>query len=71
MRTGPIDFAANRATTEILVINFRERLELIENIGFVRAFEQTVALQAPCIRRDQFPQVEPTQNFDDLLIAIV
>ena len=52
-------------------MNFRERLQLFEDSGFVHALKQTVALQAADIRRDQFRQIEPAQNFDNLFVRIV
>ena len=46
VRTGPIDLATFGTATEIVVMNLRERLELLKNIGFLHALQEAIALQA-------------------------
>src|SRR5438445_156787 len=71
MRARPVDFAARGAAAEIGVVNFRERLELLEHFGFVHAFQETVALQAASVGRDQLSQIETSDYFNDLLGGIM
>ena len=71
VRTWPINFAANNAAPELLVVLFGEWLELLENLCFLHVLQQTVALEAAGVGRDKLSQIEPAQDFDDLLIGIV
>ena len=71
MRAGPIDLAAIRTAAEILVVDFREWFELIENVGFAYFHEQTVASDAARIWRDKLSQIKSAGHFDDLLVGLV
>src|SRR2546421_544813 len=71
MRTGPVNFAAARTTSEILVVNFRKRLQLLDYIHFVCVSEQTVALQAAGVWRDHFCEAKPSDHFENLFRRVL
>src|SRR2546421_651501 len=71
MRAGPVNFAAARTTSEILVVNFRERLQLLDYVHFVCVSEQTVALQAARVWHDHFREVKPSDHFENLFRRVM
>ena len=71
MRARPVNLSALGTTAEIFVVNFRQRLELIEDFSFADLEEQPVALQATPVWRDEISEIEPSNHLNDLLIGIV
>ena len=66
MRAGPVDFAAARTAAKIVVVNFRQRLELIEHLRLLHLRERSIALQAAGEWCDELDQIEPANDLDDL-----
>jgi len=71
MRSGPVDLAAASATPEPLVINFRERLELFNHIGFGDFLQWRIATEAPRKRSNRIEKVKATDYLDGLFIRIL
>ena len=71
MRAGPVNLSTLGTTTEIFVVNFRQRLELIEDFSFADLEEQPVALHATPVWRNEFSEIKAAHHFNDLLGGIV
>ena len=71
MGAGPVNLSALGTTAEIFVVNFRQRLELIEDFSFADLEEQAVALQATAVRSNEFSEIKAAHDFNDLLGGIV
>jgi hypothetical protein len=50
-----------------VVVNFRERFELVKHLGFVDASQQSIALLALGKGDDEPGQVEPAIHSEELL----
>ena len=71
VRPRPIDLFAIRTAAELVVIDFRERLEFADYVGFGYRFQRGVTSQAPRKRRDQFRKVKTTDNLDRLFVGVL
>ena len=71
MRPRPVDLFAVRTAAELVVIDFRERLEFADYVGFGCRFQRAVTSQAPRERCDQFRKVKTAHNLDRLFVGVL
>src|SRR6478735_12386385 len=71
MRARPIDLFAVRTATELVVIDFGQRLEFVDYLGLGCFFQRCVTSQAPREGRDQFRKINAADNFDRLFVGIL
>jgi hypothetical protein len=71
MRSGPVDLAAASATPESIIINVRERLELLNHVGFGDFLQWRIATEAPRKRSNRLEKVKATDYLDGLFISIL
>src|SRR5882724_13665288 len=71
VRPRPVDLFAVRTAPELVVIDFRERLEFADYVGFGCRFQRAVTSQAPRERCDQFRKVKTAHNLDRLFVGVL
>jgi hypothetical protein len=71
VRSSPVDLATASATPEPLVINLRERLELLNHIGFGDFLQWRIATETPRKRSNRIQKVKATDYLDGLFIGIL
>ncbi len=71
MRARPVNLFAVRTATELVVIDFGERLEFVDYVGLGCFFQRRVASEAPRERCDQFRKIKTADNFDRLFVGIL
>src|SRR5437667_11706709 len=71
MRSSPVNLAAAGATPELLVIDFCERLELFNYLGFGDFAQRFIAPKAPRKWGNRLEEVKASNYLDGLLIGIL
>ena len=71
MRPGPVDLFAVRTAAKLVVIDFGERLEFADYVGFGCRFQRAVTSQAPRERCDQFRKVKTADNLNRLFVSVL
>ena len=71
MRAGPVNLATTAAAPELLIIDPGQRLELIDDLGFLCRFQQCVAKKAAGKWRQTWAKIKSAQNLDRLFQRIL
>ena len=71
MRSWPVNLAAARATPELLIMDSRERLELLHHFGFLYFFEERIATQATGKWSDRGEEIKAPHYFDGLFSRVL
>ena len=71
MRTGPIELAATGTAPELFVINFRQRLEPINDLAFLDRLEGRVTAQATGERGQRCKKFKAAQHLHRLLEGVL
>ena len=71
MRSWPVNLAAPRATPELFVIDFGERLELLDDVVFSDFSQLIVAMKASGKRSNQAEKIKAADHFDCLLVGVL
>jgi hypothetical protein len=68
MRSRPVNLAATRATAELIVIDFRKRLEVINDFGLGRVLQRGVTAKTARKWSDQLDEVKTAEDLHCLLV---
>src|SRR5438132_8662101 len=71
MRSGPVNLPASRTTSELFVIDFRKRLELLTNFSFANFREWRIAAEATREWSDRPEKIKATDYLDGLFCRIL
>src|SRR5215208_1557406 len=71
VRPRPIDLFAVRTAAELVIIDFRERLEFFDYVGLGCRFQRGVTSHTPRERCDQFRKIKTTDNLNGLFVGVL